>query len=381
MGCRTLGWAGIMLAAAVTARSQSPAARAAGMPDLSKKSSEHVVFFSGKVMLDDGSPPADPVRLERTCNGRALFAAWTDEKGGFSFKIENTQNDISTDDASRPTEQAADMNKPMNASAIQYSTPVTSSLKGCELQAVLAGYQADRVSLSIKSMLDSTRLGTIIMHPLSRASALAVSAVSLAAPSNAKKAYQKGLEATRAQKWDVAEAEFNKAVKLYPRYATAWYQLGLVKQNRKDAAGAIAAFKEAQSSDPKFIKLYENLTVLADRQGNWADSEKYSRMWIQLDPEDFPGAYLLNAVANARLNKPDEAERAVREGLRLDKDQKIPRLNYVLGLILMDKKQYAESARWLHKYLEMAPNAGDAPIVRENLPKIEKLAANAWGGS
>jgi uncharacterized protein HemY len=60
----------------------------------------------------------------------------------------------------------------------------------------------------------------------------------------------------------------------------------------------------------------------------------------------------------------------------VDKDQKIPRLNYALGLILMDKKAYAESARCFRKYLELAPNANDAAIVREQLPKLEELAAN-----
>jgi uncharacterized protein HemY len=76
------------------------------------------------------------------------------------------------------------------------------------------------------------------------------------------------------------------------------------------------------------------------------------------------------------LNKPEEAERAAREGLRLDKDQKIPRMNYVLGLILMGKKDYAESAKCFRKYLELAPNAADASIVREQLPKLEEMAAN-----
>jgi len=40
------------------------------------------------------------------------------------------------------------------------------------------------------------------------------------------------------------------------------------------------------------------------------------------------------------LNKAAEAERAAHEGLRLGKDQEIPRMSYVLGLILMDKKEY-----------------------------------------
>jgi tetratricopeptide (TPR) repeat protein len=81
-------------------------------------------------------------------------------------------------------------------------------------------------------------------------------------------------------------------------------------------------------------------------------------------------------VANARLSRPVEAEKAAREGLRLDKEFRIPRISYVLGLILMDKKEYAESAKCFRKYLELAPNANDAAVVRQQVPKLEELAAN-----
>jgi tetratricopeptide (TPR) repeat protein len=264
----------------------------------------------------------------------------------------------------------------MNATSTQYSMPITQALRNCELRAVLPGYRSESVILTIKSTMDDARLGTIILHPLSRASSLVVSATTLQAPAKARKAYQRGLEAMHAEKWDAAAGEFTKAVNVYPDFAVAWYQLGLARQSRHDAAGAIEAWKASQKSDPRYVKPYENLTLAADQRGDWAESEKYSRLWIQLDPEDFPGAYLFNAVANARLNKPEEAERAVREGMRLDKEQRIPRLNYVLGLILMDKKAYAESAKCFRKYLELAPNANDAAIVRQQVPKLEELAAN-----
>jgi tetratricopeptide (TPR) repeat protein len=360
----------LLLAAAAT----GPTPRAMGQ-DLSGIDSEHTIYFSGKVMLDDGSAPADAVRIERVCDGRTTFEAWTDEKGTFSFKVAGRGRDTTVDDASRPDPQAPNVNRPLNASASQYSNPVTSALRGCQLQADLAGYRSERVSIDVKSMMDDTRVGTIILHPLSRASALIVSATTLAAPPNAKKAYAKGLDAMHSAKWDVAAAEFNKAIKAYPKFAIAWYQLGLARSSRNDTAGAMEAWRQAQSIDPKYVKPYENLTAGADHQGDWAESEKYSRLWIRLDPEDFPAAYLFNAVANARLNKPEEAERAAREGLRVDKDQKIPRLNYVLGLILMDKKEYGASAGCFRRYLELAPNAGDAAMVRQQLPKLEELAA------
>jgi tetratricopeptide (TPR) repeat protein len=362
---------GLVLAAVVQARGQNPG------QSVIDKSDERVVFFTGNVMLDDGSPPADTVRIERVCGGHASFETWTDEKGHFGFKVSAGGSDVLTGDASQSaTLRSDELNKALSASSTQYSMPITQALRNCELRAVLPGYRSESVSMAIKSTMDDARVGTIILHPLSRASSLVVSATTLQAPANARKAYDRGLEAMRAAKWDVAAAEFGKAVRLYPQFAVAWYQLGLARQGRNDAAGAIEAWKEAQKSDPRYVKPYENLTVAADHRGDWAESEKYSRLWIELDPEDFPGAYLFNAIADARLNKPDEAERAAREGLRLDKDQKIPRMSYVLGLILMDKKAYAESAKCFRKYLELAPKANDAAIVGQLLPKLEELAAN-----
>jgi tetratricopeptide (TPR) repeat protein len=371
MRCRTWMGVGLALAGVAAANGQNVGQA------IIDKSEERVVFFTGSVMLDDGSPPADAVRIERVCDGRTSFEAWTDEKGHFGFKVTSSGNDVSAGDASLGATQRSDeLNKAMNATSTMYSMPITQALRNCELRAVLPGYRSESVSMALKSTMDDARVGAIVLHPLSRASALVVSATTLQAPPNAKKAYEKGLEAMHSEKWDAAAGEFTKAVKIYPKFAIAWYQLGLARQGSNDAAGAVEAWQQAQKSDPHYVKPYENLTVAADRRGDWAESEKNSRLWIQLDPEDFPGAYLLNAVANARLNKPEEAERAAREGLRLDKDRKIPRMSYVLGLILMDKKAYAESAQCFRKYLELAPNANDAAIVRQQLPKLEELAAS-----
>jgi tetratricopeptide (TPR) repeat protein len=376
MACRTWVNAGVMLAAAAAARGQLINV-AQGASD---NSSERVVFFTGNVMLDDGSPPPDAVRIERVCGGHAIFETWTDEKGHFGFKVTPNGSDVASGDASAQGEGGpSELNKAISARSTQYSMPITQALRDCELRAVLAGYRSEAVSMAIKSTMDDARVGTIVLHPLSRASSLTVSATTLQASANARKAYQRGLEAARLEKWDVAAAEFGKAVKMYPKFAIAWYQLGLARQNRNEAVGAVESWKEAQQSDPRYVKPYENLTVAADHRGDFAESEKYSRLWLQLDPDDFPGAYLLNAVANARLNKPEEAERSAREGLRLDKDGKIPRISYVLGLILMDKKEYAESAKCFRKYLELAPNANDAEIVRQQLPKLEELAAAPRG--
>src|SRR5579859_4765596 len=49
------------------------------------------IFLSGKVMLDDGTPPSEPVTIERVCNGNPRAEAYTDSKGRFSFQLGQTQ--------------------------------------------------------------------------------------------------------------------------------------------------------------------------------------------------------------------------------------------------------------------------------------------------
>jgi tetratricopeptide (TPR) repeat protein len=336
--------------------------------------SDRMFLFSGDVRLDDASPPPEPVAIYRVCNGQSRFETSTDSKGHFGFQVDAGKNDATQSDASQNSAPPAGLMKPI-ASGSQDLMPVLAKLRDCELQAVLAGYRSELVSIAVKSRSDDGRLGIITLHPLSRASVLTVSATTLDAPANARKAYDRGIDALAKQKWQAASDEFTKAVKAYPKFAIAWYQLGLLRQKNKDTAGASDAWKQALASDPKYIRPYENLTALADHAQDWVSSEAYSRAWIQLDPEDFPGAYLYNAVANARLNHAEAAETAARAGLQADKEHRIPRLNLVLAMILMGKNQNAEAVKYFREYLALAPDANDAAAVRQQVARLNAAAA------
>ncbi len=358
--------AALILAAAVPANSQS-------MND--PRSTERAVYFSGDVVLEGGSIPPEPVLIRRVCQGSLQGETWTDSKGKFSFKVGGGGSDTSAD-ASQAPSRDPDLARPIGNSTY-YSNPITTALRGCEVQAVLAGFWSDHASIELKNTLDDTRIGTIILHPVSHDQALTVSATSLAAPKNAKNSYDKGMALMRDKHWDAAAKELNKAVTAYPKYASAWFELGLLSDMKNDAAGAASAWKQSLSCDSRYVKPYEGLTALAERQQSWAELDKYARDWIQLTPEGFPIAYLYLAIASAHLNNVEQAELAARQGLRLDKDRNLPRLSYVLGLILIQKHEFAESAKCLRSYLELAPNAKDAALVRQELAKIEAAAGAA----
>jgi len=51
---------------------------------------QRVFFFSGKVMMDDGTPPPETAVIERVCNGVPRPEAYTDSKGRFNFQLGRT---------------------------------------------------------------------------------------------------------------------------------------------------------------------------------------------------------------------------------------------------------------------------------------------------
>jgi len=345
-----------------------------GQPSEMMGGQERVAYFSGTVAMQDGSPPPDAVLLQRVCNGAAHDEGWTDLKGHFSFKVGRNDSDSQSGDAAEATGRPTDVQKPMGY-AMDYSNPLSSALHDCELSAVLAGYRGDRVSLKVTGT-DAVSLGTIVLHPLSKVSTLTISATTLQAPTNAKKAYEKGLEAAHEKKWDAAISSFRKATDVYPNYAMAWYQLGDAYLSRSDVSNAVNAWQRASQADPKYVKPLEKLTLWADQKQDWTAEEKYSDAWLRLDPDDFPGAWLLNAIAKARLGQTEQAEHSAREGLRVDKEQRVPRLSYVLGLLLAAKHQFVESADCFRTYLKLAPNARDAEAVRQQLAEYDRMAAS-----
>src|SRR5439155_954014 len=89
-----------------------------------------------------------------------------------------------------------------------------------------------------------------------------ISAVSLAAPKEAKKAYEKGMDALKKNKLADAQNNFEKAVELYPKYAVAWYELGRLRASEDKFDIARGSFDEAIKADPKYVLPYLQLSML-----------------------------------------------------------------------------------------------------------------------
>jgi len=221
--------------------------------------------------------------------------------------------------------------------------------------------------------MDNPDVGTIILKRLGNVEGTTISMTSLAAPKDAKKAYDKGREALRKKKWDEARAQLEKAVAAYPKYATAWYELGTVYEQGKQMDEARKAYGESLNADAKFVNPYLRLAAIAASERKWQDVADTTDRVVRLNPLDFPMAFFYNAVANYNLQKMDAAEKSAREVVKMDGRHQLPRASHLLGIILAQKQDLSGAREHMSNYVKFAPNAPDIDSVKQDLAKIEKM--------
>ncbi len=328
------------------------------------------MFMSGKVMLDDGTPPSDSVRIERVCGGRVIPEANTDRKGRFSFQMGQNATLMADASTSGPGMRGMDS---------QSSNPMGGmrerELFNCELRAQLAGYRSDVVNLANRKFMDNPDVGTIILHRLGNVEGLTISATSLNAPKDAKKLFEKGHEALGKGKLEDAQKHLEKAVELYPKYAAAWYELGMVNERQKNLDAARKAFSQSMASDGKYMNPYDALAQIEARDQKWQDVADITDKMIHLNPVDFPRAYFYNAVAKLNLKKLDEAEKSAKQLVDMDKRHQFPRGEQVLGVILAQKQDYTGAADHIRKFISFAQPGTDVDMAKKQLAELEKSLA------
>ena len=160
---------------------------------------------------------------------------------------------------------------------------------------------------------------------------------------------------------------------LYAKYAIAWYELGRVQLRKNDVPGAHHSFEQAVLADSKYVNPYRALAQLAASAKQWPAVVENTDKLLALNPINFPEAWLQNAVGYFFLNNLDAAEKSTRQGLKLDEEHHLPKLEYLLALVLVQKHAYPEAADHIRKYIALSPNPPDVEDGKKALAQIEKL--------
>ena len=345
------------------------------------------MYVSGKVLTDDGTPPSQSITIIRICNGVTRAMGYTDAKGSFSFDMnhadtafQDASNPGTLGSASDPTNTRASLDDPFSSMRGMTGSSTggmgggnSTVLMGCELRAQLAGYRSSAVQLAQRRSMDDPDVGIIFLHRMGNDEGSMVSMTALQAPKDAKKAFEKGMDALKKKKSEDAQKNFQKAVDTYPKYADAWYQLGELQLTAKNTEAARNSFGQAIAADPKLVTPYVQLAILDGKEGKWKETADNTNKAIRLDPVDFPIAFYFDAIANYNLRNYAAAEKSARQLQRLDTQHHFPMAERVLASVLAERKDYPGAAQQMRDYLKFAGTAKDADEVRGQLQQIEKL--------
>ncbi len=248
-------------------------------------------------------------------------------------------------------------------------------LMGCELRASLPGYRSTSVELTGRRAFDNPDVGQLVLHKLANVEGFTISMTSLQAPKSAKKAFERGMKEASRKKFDKAQNELEKATTEYPQYAEAWHALGQIFEARNQPDKAREAYAKALAADEKFVSPYVRLARLDALEQKWDRVVETTAKVVRLNPYDFPDAYFYNSVANLNLRNLEEAEKSAREAIKLNVHQRFPQVEHVLGLSLAYQNELPEAKTHLQRYLELAPNAANADVVKQQISQIESFLA------
>jgi tetratricopeptide (TPR) repeat protein len=314
-------------------------------------------YFSGKVALEDGSPPPEPAVIESKCSMTVRKEATTDKKGGFGFNLGQGRSDLIGD---------------MSASRVGTGGVLDANGGNCTITARLSGYTSDPIDVS-QLPSNQVDLGVLTLHKA--ADNPMVSATSRKAPKDAVKAFDKGRDAAKNKRWEDAAKNFQKAVDLYPDYAEAWYELGQAQIGLKQLDEAHKSLEAAIKADGKYLPPYNALLAVEGQNQNWKAVAQIADRIIELSPKSSPGVYFLCAAAQFRLQNLDAAEKRAQEGIKLDEGHTVPKLFEALAEVQAARGDLAGAADQLKQYLQFSPFAPDAATVKAEIADLESGAA------
>ena len=207
-------------------------------------------------------------------------------------------------------------------------TKVTDGLGSVNFQHVAYGRYKLRVTAldGSRTETDVFELGTneavhtqfvrVKREAMPPAQAGAVAAIDMNAPPKAQKEFDKGSERLDAKNWADAKDHFERAIALYPQYASAHSGLAVAYVNLGQGEKAVATFQEALKLDEHQTAANIYLGQFYYDNRKFMEAEPYLQRATAAQPAN---PQLLTALANAQLKngKLDEALRRDYEFSRL----------------------------------------------------------------
>lgn len=188
-------------------------------------------------------------------------------------------------------------------------------------------------------------------------------------PGEARKAFEKGMEAAGKGKTDKAVQQFEKVIELAPEFQPAYVQDGLQHIGLEDFEAAEKTLRKASELDPKDPGAFFNLGNVYLVTQRFELAEKALLNGLTQAPESAFGHYILGGTVRAMTGRLAEAEQGLLKALEADPGMAMAK--WTLISVYLNQHKDQQALEQMRGFLDQLPEHPRAPQIQENLAKME----------
>jgi tetratricopeptide (TPR) repeat protein len=219
---------------------------------------------------------------------------------------------------------------------------------------------------------DTFRSQTVVVKTTNnpaKTSSPTISSIDLNAPSAATKEYDRGNEEMARKSWAKAAEHFNRAIRIYPQFSSAYNNLGVCLGQMGQPGQQREALQKALSLNDHCLSCMLNLSYLELRDGKKTEAGSLVEKALALDPD--------NVEALARLAEVDFAEGQYDLAIAAArKVHGLPHRNfaivhYTAASAFEREGRIADAIAELKIFLEESPDGPRADIARKAMAAMQ----------
>ena len=196
-----------------------------------------------------------------------------------------------------------------------------------------------------------------------------ISAAELNVPDKARKEFDKGTDAMGKSQWDEAEKHFEKATEIYPRYASAFNNLGIVAINQNKLPAARGYFQQAINLDDHLASAYLNISKLDYNEHRLKEAQAPLAKALTLDPMNVE-AMLLMAASQLSTGGLEQAI-AYAHRIHTLPHQKFAISHIIAAQAFERSEKIAAAIGEYQLYLQEAPQSALAQNARDAVTRLQ----------
>jgi eukaryotic-like serine/threonine-protein kinase len=156
-----------------------------------------------------------------------------------------------------------------------------------------------------------------------------------------------GILYANAGRYELAEAEYRRAIEIEPNNSDAYRRLGLVLEQNNQLDAALAAYRQALQAEPNYYSNHQALGSFYVGRANYGEAAKYFSKTVELAPGE-PSAHYVLGVTYLDLGRFAEAENEFLVSIRLGET---PTALNALGDALMYESRDREAVQYISQAL------------------------------